>query len=300
MTWQFTIVDVYTERPLAGNQLAVFHDAQLIPEPLLLLLAREVGFAETVFLYPPSLDGDARVRIFSPSAELPYAGHPLVGAAAVLGDESGKTEVRLETAAGTIPIQLLRDRGHTVAVLRRPVPTVSPWRNPEPLLAALGLTASTLPIELYDAGLQMVYVGVESRDVLREMHPDFWALGKVMQERGITNVGVNVFAGHDEGWKLRMFFVTRNVVEDPGSGSAVGPLAVHLVRHGKAETGVELDIRQGAEIGRPSVLHATVFGQPDRIERVEVAGGTQIVGRGEFFESVLSTLLEPGSPVLRP
>src|ERR687888_551355 len=188
MSLRYSVVDVFTDRPLAGNQLAVFTDATDIPEELLQPLAREMAFSETVFVYRPEADGHVRIRIFTPTLELPFAGHPILGTAFVLG----------------APLQL------DLAALRH------------------------------------------------------------------FDVGANCFAGSDSRWKTRMFAPFHGVAEDPATGSAAGPLAVHLLRHGLIAAGDEIEISQGAEIGRPSTLYARAWGTPDEIERVEV-GGSAVV-----------------------
>jgi trans-2,3-dihydro-3-hydroxyanthranilate isomerase len=136
-----------------------------------------------------------------------------------------------------------------------------------------------------------VYVGFESRDAVRALHPDPYNLATIARERGMPTIGIVCFAGEGAAWKSRMFSPAAGVAEDAATGSAAGPLACHLFQHGLITAGSEIEIRQGREIGRPSVLHATVWGYPDRIERVEVSGGAQIVGRGEFDEDVLRALL---------
>ncbi len=292
MAWSFTIVDVFTERPLAGNQLAVFADGPTIPEPLLQPLACEINFPMSVFAYPPERGGDVRLRIFSPKTELNFAGHPVLGAAVVTGAEGGQDVVNLETKIGTTPVTLRRDNGRVVGGrMRQAVPTANRMRDPGLLLAALGLERSTLPVEIYDNGMLNLYVGLETREAVRNLHPDPYDLVTIARERGLENVSINCFAGAGNAWKTRMFSPSMGVVEDPASGSAAGPLAVHLVRHGLAEPGVELDIRQGAEIGRPSLLHAVAHGHQDRVDRVDVFGGAQVVGRGEFDPEALSSLL---------
>ena len=293
MAWSFTICDVFTHRPLAGNQLAVFSQAADIPEVLLQPIARELNFSETVYLYPASSGGHARMRIFTPNSELRFAGHPIIGAAVVLGAERDEREIVLETGAGSVPVSLTPKEGRYISGrMRQPVPTISPWRNPESLLMALGTTRSTLPVEIYDNGMVHVYVGFESRDQVRALHPDPYDLATIARERGMPTIGIVCFAGEGTAWKSRMFSPAAGVAEDAATGSAAGPLACHLFRFGKIEAGVEIEIRQGREIGRPSVLHTTVFGYPDRIERVEVSGGAVIVARGEFYEDVLRPLLE--------
>jgi trans-2,3-dihydro-3-hydroxyanthranilate isomerase len=277
-TYRYVVADVFTDRALTGNQLAVFTDAREIPEEELQPLAREMSFSETVFVYSPTGDGHARIRIFTPMDELPFAGHPVLGTAFVLAGPLQLPEIRLETGAGVVPVRLDRDEGRIVfGRMEQPIPTVETFDRPEELLAAVGVEGSELPIELYDLGIRHVYVGLPSEEAVAALEPDLAALTRLT---GI--VGVNCFAGSGARWKTRMFAPADGVPEDPATGSAAGPLAVHLARHGRIEFGQEIEIRQGEELGRPSTLYARVEGSPERIEKVEVGGAAVIVARGEF------------------
>src|SRR2546422_26891 len=135
----------------------------------------------------------------------------------------------------------------------------------------------TLPVEVYDNGLRHVYVCLPSEDDVAALRPD---LGRLSDFDAV--LGINCFAGSERRWKTRMFAPAGGVPEDPATGSAAGPLAVHLARHGRIGFGEEIEISQGAELNRPSKLHARVEGSPDRIERVEVGGSAITVARGEF------------------
>jgi trans-2,3-dihydro-3-hydroxyanthranilate isomerase len=276
-SFRYVICDVFTDRPLAGNQLAVFRVGQAVPEALLQPIAREVNFAETVFVYPPAGEGSARVRIFTPLVELPFAGHPVLGTAIVLGVTRRTATVVLETGSGLVPVSLER-RGSRDGFgrMRQPVPTVAPFPAVAELLAALGHVSSRLPVELYDNGPRHVYVTLPSEDDVAKLKPDLVALQK------LGSLTVNCFAGSGRRWKTRMFAPALGVAEDPASGSPAGPLACHLARHGLIAFGDEIEISQGTEIGRPSTLFARAQGGPDRIDAVEVAGSAVIVGRGEF------------------
>lgn len=277
-TYRYVVADVFTDRPLAGNQLAVFADAREIPEAELQPLAREMNFSETVFVYPPAGEGHARIRIFTPMDELPFAGHPVLGTAFVLAGPLQLPEIRLETGAGLVPVHLDRDEGRIVfGRMEQPIPRVETFDRQEELLAAVGVEGSELPIELYDLGIRHVYVGLPSEEAVAALQPDLAALARLT---GI--VGVNCFAGSGARWKTRMFAPADGVPEDPATGSAAGPLAVHLARHGRIEFGQEIEIRQGEELRRPSTLYARVEGSPERIEKVEVGGAAVIVARGEF------------------
>src|SRR5881392_3054765 len=136
--FRYVVVDVFTSEPLAGNQLAVFTDAREIPEDRLQPLARELNYSETTFVYPPSGDGHVRMRIFTPSAELPFAGHPTLGTAFVLAAPLQLPEIRLETGVGVVPVALERERDRIVfGRMEQPVPTWEPYADEAALLAAL-------------------------------------------------------------------------------------------------------------------------------------------------------------------
>src|SRR5919108_497637 len=119
-TFRYVVADVFTDRPLEGNQLAVFTDARDLPEDLLQPLARELKFSETVFVYPAENDGHARMRIFTPAAEVPFAGHPTLGTAFVLGGPLQLGEIRLETRAGIVPVELEREGARITFGRKRP------------------------------------------------------------------------------------------------------------------------------------------------------------------------------------
>lgn len=274
--FRYVLCDVFTDTPLTGNQLAVFTDAREIPEELLQSLAREMNFSETVFVYPPEGDGHVKMRIFTPSVELPFAGHPTLGTAFVLAAPLQLVEIRLETGRGTVPVRLEREGARiSFGWMEQPLPTVEPFEGAEALQEALGVR-SALPVELYDNGVPHVYVAFGSRDEVAALQPD---LGRLAQ---IGLVGVNCFAGEGTAWKTRMFATGHGVAEDPATGSAAGPLAYHLARHGRIAFGDEIEIEQGAEILRPSKLYARAFGTSAGAERIEVGGSAVVVARGEF------------------
>jgi trans-2,3-dihydro-3-hydroxyanthranilate isomerase len=274
-SYRYVVADVFTDRPLAGNQLAVFTDARELPEELLQPLAREMNLSETVFVLPSTGEGHVRIRIFTPAIELPFAGHPILGTAFVLAAPLQLDEIVLETLSGLVPVRLERDGPRIVfGRMTQPVPSWQPYEDEGALLAALGVDRSELPVEVYDVGPH-VYVALSSAEEVAALEPDLGALGR-------QRVGANCFAPVDGGWKTRMFAPGFGVPEDPATGSAAGPLAVHLARHGRTAWGEEIEIAQGAEIGRPSTLYARAEGSADAVERVEVGGSAVIVARGEF------------------
>lgn len=298
---------VFTDVPLAGNQLAVFTDARGIPEAMLQKLAREMNFSETTFVYPsgwarpqgappaeraggdalqtdettfvypPQADGHVCMRIFTPAAEIPFAGHPTLGTAFVLAGPLQLLELRIETGQGTVPVRVEREGARIVfGRMEQPLPTIEPFEHIEELLAALGGVESVLPVEVYDNGLRHVYVALGSAEEVAALQPDQQRLAL------LGTYGINCFAGEGLTWKTRMFGPMLGVPEDPATGSAAGPLALHLARHGRIAFGDEIEISQGAEIGRPSTLYARVDGTADAVERIEVGGSAVIVARGEF------------------
>jgi trans-2,3-dihydro-3-hydroxyanthranilate isomerase len=277
-TFRYVVADVFTDTPLAGNALAVFTDGRGLGDEEMQRLARETNLSETVFVLPPDGDGHARMRIFTPTAEVPFAGHPTLGTAFVLGGPLQALELRLETKSGMVPVVLERDGGRVIfGRMRQPLPTWRAYEGADVLLEALGIERSELPVELYDNGMHHVYVGLASEDEVAALRPNLAALADAA-----AVLGINCFAGSGTGWKTRMFSPSGGFMEDPATGSAAGPLAVHLARHGRIGFGEEIEITQGVEIGRPSTLFARADGSAEQLEAVEVGGSAVIVARGEF------------------
>ena len=274
---QYLILDVFTDQPLQGNQLAVFLDGSDLSDTQLQQTARELNLSETVFLLPAEQDGHARVRIFTPTVELPFAGHPVLGTAFVVGEQTAADVVRLEAKIGVVSIELQRENGQVVfGWMSQPIPSRTPYDRPAELLNALGVQHSGLPIEIYCNGPKHVYVELGSVDEVAALQPNLSALA------ALGEVGVNCFAGSGKQWKTRMFGPGLGVAEDPATGSAAGPLGVHLATHGRVDFGAEIEVAQGVEIGRPSTLHVRVDGSPDKIEQVRVGGSAVFVARGEY------------------
>lgn len=276
----YVVADVFTDTPLQGNPVAVFLDAAGLSIETMQRAARELNLSETVFVlgadeaHPPA---DARIRIFTPATELPFAGHPVLGTAFVLGELMDLEVVRLATGSGVVPVALTRRDGAIVdGEMEQPLPTWEPFEAAEELLDALGLGSARLPIEIYDNGPRHVYVVLGDEDEVAEVAPDLGALAQ------IGAFGVSCCAIGDGHVKTRMFAPALGVAEDPATGSAAGPLAVHLARHGEIEFGRQIEIRQGAEIGRPSTLYARVDGDDQKLERVLVGGAAVVVARGEY------------------
>jgi trans-2,3-dihydro-3-hydroxyanthranilate isomerase len=273
----YVVADVFTDAPLEGNQLAVFNDGIGIDEARMQRIARELNLSETVFVLPPEQGGDARIRIFTPTRELPFAGHPVLGTAFVLAESRGLDVTRLETNAGVVSVDLERENGAVAfGWFAHPVPPWEPFAAADELLAALGVESSVLPVEAYRNGPTHVFVGLEDEAAVAALKPDLGALGD------FDGVGANCFAGAGKHWKTRMFGPGLGMAEDPATGSAAGPLAIHLARHGRIAFGDEIVIRQGVELGRPSTLHARADGSAERVDAVRVGGAAVIAAHGAY------------------
>lgn len=271
-TFRYVVADVFTDVPLAGNQVAVFTDAREIPENMLQPLAREMKLSETVFVYPPSAEGHVQIRIVTPSLELPFAGHPILGTAFVLAGPLQLPEIRLECGAGVVPVRLERDGSRIqFGWMTQPPFSHEPYADAEALLALLGIEAIS-PVELYRQGPQHVVVEVASPDAISALKPDFSAL------EALSPYGTACIARDGDAWKARIFVPAHGVPEDAATGSAAGPIALHLARHGRTEFGQEIEIHQGAEIDRPSLLYANARSETE----IEVGGSAVVVARGEF------------------
>jgi trans-2,3-dihydro-3-hydroxyanthranilate isomerase len=273
---RYLIADVFTATPLEGNQLAVFPDGRGLGADVMQRAARELNLSETVFFLPGQRPVDAQLRIFTPAGELTFAGHPVLGSAFVLGEALGAARVILETGAATVPVELERTQGRiTFGWMEQPVPVPEPYEHAAALLAALDVRESGLPVEAYRNGPQHVYVELASEAEVAGLWPDQRTLAQLP-------IYVNTFAGQGLAWKTRIFAPYHGVPEDPATGSAAGPLAVHLARHGRIGFGDEIEIRQGEEIARPSRLYARAEGSAEQIDRVLVGGSAVIVARGEY------------------
>jgi trans-2,3-dihydro-3-hydroxyanthranilate isomerase len=247
----YRLCDVFTDRPLAGNALAVFTEADALDPAILQRLARELNLSECAFLLAPTVPAaDARLRIFTPTMELPFAGHPTLGTAFVLAElrpELGPV-IRLETARGVSRVTL----------------------SAAGAAARFGWMTQPLP---RIAGYEVVLDEARQVAGLRPNLAQLEALG---------SIAVTVVAPHGEHYKTRVFAPGEGIPEDPATGAAAGPTALHLARHGRIAYGDTIVIEQGIEVGRPSTLLARVFGSAGRLERVEVGGHAVLIGRGEI------------------
>ena len=275
MSHDYVVVDSFTDTPLHGNPVAVFFGADDLSADRMQRIAQEMNLSEVTFVLRPANGGDAHVRIFTPVNELPFAGHPLLGTAIALGETFPGDVLRLETAMGVIGFELQRVGGRVAAAqMEQPVPTWEAFDRADELLAALGIPAPDLPVEIYRNGPRHVFVGLGSVAALSRVDPDHRALA------AFPDMATNCFAGAGTSWRNRMFSPAYGVVEDAATGSAAGPLFIHLARHGRIEYGRWIDIHQGVEMGRSALMRACADGSGDRVTAVRVAGAAVPVARG--------------------
>jgi len=297
--YRFLQLDVFTDRPFGGNQLAVILDGRGLSDAEMQAIAREMNFSETTFVLPAT-DAKAtrRVRIFTPAVELPFAGHPTVGTTfalqhdGVIRREDG-SPIYLQLGIGTLPIDLLYEDSRLSFVwMHQPVPTYEPWNGDRRVLAAaLGLSeddlAPDLPIEIGSAGVRFLYVPLRSLDALGRAagRPPLAAITREVAD----NAGAYLFAldrlAEGEA-RSRMFDPLMGIAEDAATGSAAGPFGVYLLRHGRLtpdETGAaRLRILQGVEMGRPSRLEVAIDCAAGGVRDVRVGGESVIVAEGEL------------------
>jgi trans-2,3-dihydro-3-hydroxyanthranilate isomerase len=302
--FHFLQYDVFTDTPLAGNQLAVFLDAAGLSDDEMQSIAREMNYSETTFVLPATdIKAIRRVRIFTPSAELPFAGHPTIGTTFALaranvvrsGDE---LPIYLQLGIGNLPVDLLFEGEQlSFAWMHQRLPEFAPWSGSrERLLAAVGLreedVAPELPIERGSAGVPFLFLPLRSREALRRAEPGgssdlVAALGS--QDR---HLGLYLFSAASEAndlavWGARLFAPGLGVSEDPATGSAAGPLAVYLLRHGqlraKQDGEARLQIEQGVEMGRPSRLSVALACESGEARDVRVGGESVLVAEGSLI-----------------
>lgn len=279
---RYVIVNAFSDRVLAGNPVAVFFDCDDLEPEIMQCIAAEMRLSESTFVSHPRSGGDAHVRIFTPVNELGFAGHPLLGTALALSLRLKKNTLNIETAKGIFPFKLENVRLHSdlpVAYvdMLQPSPVIQPYAQAEALILALGVSHSTLPIEQYDVGPRHVFVGITDRQTLATLKPDQRALAQH------ENMAALCFCRDGNYWRLRMFSPAYGVVEDAATGSAAGPLALHLARHGWSDFDQQLEIWQGIEIGHPSKMYGMAHrdGNTYRLcvggQAIQVAQGTYAI-----------------------
>jgi trans-2,3-dihydro-3-hydroxyanthranilate isomerase len=299
----YVLADVFTDRIFGGNPLAVFPDGRGIGEVDMQLIAREFNLSETVFVLPPAKPRHTKhLRIFTPAIELPFAGHPTVGAALVLaevgalGAITDHLEIVFEEAVGPIAVRIAvePDRPSTATLTSARLPERRPTVPDRAALARLlGLEPARLMIDgvaaaSYSAGLPFTVVPVADRAALAAATIDRAVWGELLAGGDAPHVYVVTMADWRAGGEVcaRMFAPAMGIVEDPATGAAAAALAGFLADLQRPPEGERRwQIRQGEEMGRPSRIELAADMHAGKISAVRVGGNAVIVGRGELMLS---------------
>jgi len=296
----YTHYDVFTSRPFEGNQLAVFPDARGLSPELMQIITREMNFSECTYLLPAETPGtDIRMRIFTPGAELPMAGHPTIGTTFALAEAGvippGRERFVFGLGIGPTAVELTwqGDRLDFAWMDQRTPETRTPVTPEDAILRAIGLDRGArhegLPIEEVSCGVPFIYVPLASRADVDRAEADVGALGRLTSAFGSAFVGVFLFAlepdGTDATVYSRMFAPGLGVPEDPATGGASGPLGCYLVAHDLVPAARWRDMvsLQGVRMRRPSRIHMRIHADaPHLITRVQVGGQAVKVGEGRI------------------
>ncbi len=296
MRLNYHLLDVFTERPFGGNPLAVFPDPPLdLSAELMQKIAAELNLSETTFVFPAADPAhDFKLRIFTPAAELPMAGHPTVGSAFTLarlgrlGKLEGQKEIVFEEGVGPIRVRISADgTGQpTETWMEQPIPRFLETREDREAIAnLLSLSREDLledaPLQVLSSGLPFLYVVVKSLSAMKRisLRLDKWS--ERLAGSGAEQIFVTALETEFSGSTAhsRMFAPGLGIIEDPATGSASGPLGAYLLKYGLIQTG-ELLSEQGIEMGRPSFIHIRVKQEGGRFSSVAVGGACAYVGFG--------------------
>jgi len=295
---QYVHLDVFTNQPFTGIQLAVFLDAAGIDERRMQRIANEMAFPETTFVFPPEAPGtDARVRIFTPSQELPMAGSPTVGATFALAGAgrlragADKTVLGLGIGPTTVGLEWSQN-GLRFAWMTQPIPTFGPIvTDTVAVAAAVGvqpcdLVGGNLPVQVASSGVPFLYVPLISRAAVDSASLERTRLCTLLRAVDLEELPVFVFspqpADDDATVYSRMFAPVLGIPEDPATGGASGPLGAYLLQHNavSADTASRLVSLQGVRMGRPSRIYISLSSRAGVLEEVRVGGEAVVVGDG--------------------
>jgi len=266
-SYRYRVIDVFSEEPLLGNQLGVFPDSLSLDTATMQKIAKELNVAETVFLGPATRpDCAARLRIFTPGREMPFAGHPTVGSGFMVRElglvPADADRFVLEENIGPVPVRIEKgDGGRPLIWFTTPPIRVGAGLDGAACAHALGLETSDLlgkPPEIVSAGNPGVFIALKNKDAVDRAMLDLGAARKLHDEP----IFIFPFTPSREGAYSRMFAPDHGVAEDPATGSATGPLAAYMMRHGltPAADGTRLISEQGTKMGRRSILHILIHG----------------------------------------
>jgi len=286
----FVIVDVFAEQKYAGNQLAVFTQAQDLSDQQMQQIAQETHFSETTFIRSGrQADGGYAVRIFTPGAEVPFAGHPTLGTAWVIRHILGNNDesIKLNLRVGQIPVDV---QDQLLWMTTRP-PVFGETLPAEVIAPILRLDTTDLnerfPIEVVSTGLPFIFVPLKTLDAVKRVRLDADHLTQIVAGKDITNT-IFVFCPEtyspDNQINARFFAPGYGIPEDPATGSANSCLAAYLVKHRYFDTSeIDVKVEQGIEIARPSRLYLKAKEGLDNAIQVKVGGKVQLIAKGQFL-----------------
>jgi trans-2,3-dihydro-3-hydroxyanthranilate isomerase len=278
-TCRYRVVDVFTDKPLEGNALAVFPDASGIDDLTMQKIARELNLSETAFIVPATrADCAAGVRIFTPAKEMAFAGHPTIGTSFVLLDEgivpANFKRFALEEKVGPVPIRV--DTGINPLIWLR-TPPISEGNTFDRTVCAQVLGLDTRDLldaapQLLSAGNPTVFVALRDRDAIDSARLDSHG-SKILRGESPEPMCVFVFTPTPDGAYSRMFAPEYGITEDPATGSSTGPLAAFMMKHGlvPSASGTRFASEQGRKMGRRSILHVHILGDRGQ-DGIEVGG----------------------------
>lgn len=289
----FHIYDVFTDKPFTGNPLAIVEGADDLSTEQMQTIARQFNLSETIFIQTPDDPAHtAKVRIFFPTAEIPFAGHPTIGCALHLAGTA--SEVTLEEVAGLVPVMItpaaITDDPNSQQMAEFTAPKLpTAWTAPQDLAlvaAAIGLSASDLGPHApghYEGGPAFLYAHVANTDALARAHivePAFTQLVQATDGKG----AIYIYANTPKGLRARMFHPHAGIAEDPATGSATALLAGQLNANGTlpANGTTPISIAQGVEMGRPSALRLTIDTKAGAVSAVRVAGQAVKIASGQI------------------
>jgi trans-2,3-dihydro-3-hydroxyanthranilate isomerase len=268
-------LDVFTSKPFHGNPLAVVTDGDGLSQSTMQAIAREMNLCETVFVHRPTNNRAlARLRIFTTTRELPFAGHPVIGTWFLLAElgvvpaSEGQVHVLQQTGAGILPVEFTFHDGRPklVTMTQKPAKFVRAGMNRAALAAALGLKpgdfAPDLPLEFVSTGISNMIVPVKNRSILAKIHMNMRALAQLISRHATM---AYCFTPGARGKAFARGMLPWGLLEDAATGSAGGSLGAYLVQHGRLGAGETLRITQGVEMGRPSEIHVEVSAERGRL-----------------------------------
>ena len=295
----YCLVDVFTNQPFGGNQLAVFSDASGLTPEIMQALAKELNLSESAFVLPSQdAASDYRVRFFTPAVELPMAGHPTVGTAYVLAYQGmiqlvePETTITFEEGVGVVPVTLSVQEGQVHLIqMRQPLPTFGPIFTDREAIANMlsidpALLDTTLPLEVVSCGVPFLFVPIKSLEAMRAIRfrLDIWE--RVLRDFAAPHVFVftQEVIHPDSTVHSRMFAPAMGIAEDPATGAASGPLGCYLVRHGLVQPAragsSQMVSEQGFELGRPSLVQVKIELDGQLITGVSIGGQCYFMGKG--------------------